>query len=132
MAGTIGLLSGNDFDENLLKYVGDKYGITAVNGIVDLSNKTKDILNRESFNIAGNKDKDKDEENQWWDFLDLFPNSQSNNRGSGSTSSTSSTGGSGSGAKVGNDLFSTISGGEGGINSYNTGTAQVQGIHHQN
>ena len=34
--------------------------------------------------------------------------------------------GNGGGAKVGNDLFSTISGGEGGIDSYNTGRAGSQ------
>ena len=49
MAGAIGLLAGNDFDENLLKHVGDRYGITAVNGMRDLSNKTKDMLNSRKF-----------------------------------------------------------------------------------
>ena len=87
MAGAIGLLSGNDFDENLLRYVGDRYGISAVNGMRDLSNRAKDILNRESSNIIGKK-KDSDNagqgKNQWWDFLDLFPNSKSDSRGSGS------------------------------------------------
>ena len=87
MAGAIGLLSGNDFDENLLRYVGDRYGTSAVNGMRDLSNKTKDILNRESSNIMGKK---KDlgvagqGKNQWWDFLDLFPNSKNDNRDSDS------------------------------------------------
>ena len=52
MAGAIGLLSGNDFDENLLRYIGDRYGISAVNGMRDLSNRAKDILNQQSFNIS--------------------------------------------------------------------------------
>ena len=89
MAGAIGLLSGNDFDENLLRYVGDRYGISAVNGMRDLSNKTKDILNRESSNIKEKK-KDSDNagqgKNQWWDFFDLFPNPKSDSRGSGGAS----------------------------------------------
>ena len=118
MAGAIGLLSGNDFDENLLRYVGDRYGISAVNGMRDLSNKTKDILNRESSNIIGKK-KDSDNagqgKNQWWDFLDLFPNSKSDSRGSGSEGGAggmSGKGGAGgmsgaakgAAAKVANDL----------------------------
>ena len=78
MAGAIGLLAGNDFNENLLKHVGDRHGITAVNGMRDLSTKTKDMLNRESSNIKEEK-KDKDGKNQWWDFLDLFPNPKSDN-----------------------------------------------------
>lgn len=59
--------------------------------------------------------------NQWWDFLNLIPNSSSNNRGTGGGRR-----GPGAGGKVGNDLFSTISGGEGDIDSYNTGTAGSQ------
>ena len=51
MAGAIGLLSGNDFDENLLRYIGDRYGISAVNGMRDLSNRAKGILNQQSFNF---------------------------------------------------------------------------------
>ena len=89
MAGAIGLLAGNDFDENLLKHVGDRYGMSTVNGMRDLGNKTKDILNRESSNIKEKK-KDSDNagqgKNQWWDFLDLFPNPKSDNRGSGGAS----------------------------------------------
>jgi hypothetical protein len=116
MAGAIGLLSGNDFDENLLRYVGNRYGITAVNGMRELSNKTKDILNRESSNIEEEKKKDSDNvgqgktgKNQWWDFFDLFPNPKSDNRGSGSEGGAGGTGGTGgaakgAAAKVANDL----------------------------
>ena len=46
-------------------------------------------------------------------------------RGNGNGNGNGSGGGGGD-AKVGNDLFSTISGGEGGINSYNTGVAGSQ------
>ena len=55
MAGAIGLLSGNDFDENLLRYIGDRYGISAVNGLRDLSNRAKGILNQQSFNFLRRK-----------------------------------------------------------------------------
>ena len=55
MAGAIGLLSGNDFDENLLRYIGDRYGISAVNGMRDLSNRAKGILNQQSFNFLRRK-----------------------------------------------------------------------------
>ena len=48
----------------------------------------------------------------WWDPLGVFTGRGRN--------------GGGAGAKVGNDLFSTISGGEGGIDSYNTGVAGSQ------
>ena len=117
MAGAIGLLAGNDFDENLLKHVGDRYGITAVNGMRDLSNRAKDILNRESFNIEKKKDFDnagqsdnagqgKTGKNQWWDFLDLFPNSKSDSQGSGSEGGSGGMSGAakGAAAKVANDL----------------------------
>ena len=55
MAGAVGLLSGNDFDENLLRYIGDRYGISAVNGLRDLSNRAKGILNQQSFNFLRRK-----------------------------------------------------------------------------
>ena len=55
MAGAVGLLSGNDFDENLLRYIGDRYGISAVNGMRDLSNRAKGILNQKSFNFLRRK-----------------------------------------------------------------------------
>ena len=86
MAGAIGLLSGNDFDENLLKHVGDRYGITAVNGMRDLSNKTKDILNREKFNIKEKKILRRKIRVKINGGIDLFPNSKSDNRGSGGAS----------------------------------------------
>ena len=55
MAGAVGLLSGNDFDENLLRYIGDRYGISAVNGLRDLSNRAKGILNQQGFNFLRKK-----------------------------------------------------------------------------
>ena len=72
MAGAIGLLAGNDFDENLLKHVGDRYGISAVNGLRDLSNRAKGILNQQSFNFLRRK-REPGVENQWSRHFLIFP-----------------------------------------------------------
>ena len=60
------------------------------------------------------------------DFIKSTPLGKFFNWGGKDDGSNDSPGRRGPGGKVGNDLFSTISGGEGGVDSYNTGTAGSQ------